>query len=471
MAEKDVERFLADPEFCDAALQGVSGRELSLRFSHARVSPRRMREIASIVRVVQRLGLLATRPQTSEDVAARSSFVPPSPLERGESFFDAADMQPPDAALKDAREVATLPSERICTLEQLLEQAQVNKDEWDVLRFWVNKWEVAAKDAENRFVVQPVFQVRALLERRTPPPDVLARIADMIADAQDAMPAAAPDYTKKPTTANEPVLVEPCLFDHHFGKLADREETGDAYNMEIAVANWQRCLNQFLDWALVYPGVEEVLFPIGNDLLHCDNTRHTTTRGTPQDVDGRFRLIYRRVRQLLCESIAAFAEIAPTRVVIVPGNHDELSLFTMGDALACWFRNHQGVFVDNRPLPRKYYRYGGNLFCFTHGNNEKLADLPLIMAREAATDWGRTCYHEIQVGHRHHTRQVDHKGVLVRMLGTLAGTDSYHATQGYIGSQKRAELLFFRQTGGILQQMTYFLPDNTSEPANAAERV
>jgi hypothetical protein len=72
---------------------------------------------------------------------------------------------------------------------------------------------------------------------------------------------------------------------------------------------------------------------------------------------------------------------------MVPGNHDYERNFYLGDSLEGWFYNNPNVTVDNSANPRKYYKYGQVLIGYTHGNEEKVTDLPLIMAHERSTDW------------------------------------------------------------------------------------
>jgi hypothetical protein len=52
----------------------------------------------------------------------------------------------------------------------------------------------------------------------------------------------------------------------------------------------------------------------------------------------------------------------------VPGNHDELTSFHLGEILAARYDGDKHVTVDNSARLRKYYDFGTNLFGFTHGD-------------------------------------------------------------------------------------------------------
>jgi hypothetical protein len=59
-----------------------------------------------------------------------------------------------------------LKTNRVINLEDLLEKANIDLEEWLVERHVLNKWEVGAKDAEGNIVIEPLYQVKAWLKRK-----------------------------------------------------------------------------------------------------------------------------------------------------------------------------------------------------------------------------------------------------------------------------------------------------------------
>jgi len=59
---------------------------------------------------------------------------------------------------------------RIKTLDQLLQECEVDLGIWRVDHYIVNKWEVGAKDKSWAVIIHPLFQVKAWLVRRKPEP-------------------------------------------------------------------------------------------------------------------------------------------------------------------------------------------------------------------------------------------------------------------------------------------------------------
>lgn len=248
--------------------------------------------------------------------------------------------------------------------------------------------------------------------------------------------------------------LEVCLMDPHIGKLAWAEETGDNYDARIAVDRVRGALDDLLAQSKAYP-LEQIILPLGNDFLHYDTLSGMTTAGTPQDRDSRYQLMFRRGRALGAALIRASAEVAPVKVVVVPGNHDEVSMFHLGEVWQAEFSSDPRVAVDNRARLRKYIRYGVNLIGYTHGKNEPHKKLPQIMAVEEPALWAETRYREFHVGHFHTSKVTDpvavesYNGVRVRVLPSLSGTDAWHAGMGYVGEVPEAQAFVWSRTRGL----------------------
>jgi hypothetical protein len=137
----------------------------------------------------------------------------------------------------------------------------------------------------------------------------------------------------------------------------------------------------------------------------------------------------------------------------VPGNHDPTISYHLAKTVEAWFRRSTAVTVDAGPKVRKYVQWGANLLGLTHGDSPKPEDLPGLMAAECREQWAAAQHREWLVGHQHRsrawvTKSTDtHKGTVVRVLRSLAGTDAWHFEQGYI-SQPAAEVYWYGRDRG-----------------------
>jgi len=363
----------------------------------------------------------------------------------------------PDASLR-AKTVALPPRARITTLDELLDAAKVEREEWAVERFIVNKWEMGAKHpVTGEILVEALFQVKATLVR----PDTAAILAQIRAHVArdvkvDATRRAKLAPVQLPRASfDEPHTLEVVLTDVHIGKLAWAEETGSDYDSRIAERLAREAVRDLVAQAQLYR-LDEVVLVFGNDFFHYDTAGGTTTSGTPQDRDTRLHKMFRRGRGFASWAIAEAARVAPkVRVLIVPGNHDELLAFMLGEVLAAEYANDERVSVDNTPRLRKYALYGRNLVGYTHGKDEPHHKLPLIMAHEVPAMWAASVYREVHTGHFHTSKVKDstpvdsHNGVRIRTLQALSGTDAWHYRKGYIGEPQAAEAFVWRHAGGL----------------------
>ena len=247
--------------------------------------------------------------------------------------------------------------------------------------------------------------------------------------------------------------------DLHIGKLSWEPETGEDFDSKIASDYLRTATDKLMRHVDRYE-VGQHLLVVGNDLLQVDNLISTTTAGTYQDTDSRYRKMFRLAVQLMRETVERLAETAPVRVLVVPGNHDQLASFHVGEVLGAIYHNHPTVSVSGQLLPRLYHRHGNTLLGFCHGNEEKHQDLPLIMAQENPKDWGVTTYREFLVGHLHKKREKaftagdSHNGVRVIVLPSLTGTDSWHSKRGYVGEPKASEARLYDRTDGLVATFT-----------------
>lgn len=250
--------------------------------------------------------------------------------------------------------------------------------------------------------------------------------------------------------------------DLHIGKLAWDKESGEDYDISIAVDRYTKAVRELV--SRVNPHIlEKIILPVGNDLINVDNAGNMTTAGTHVSCDSRFGKMFQTAKKLLIETIDFLSGIAPVHVEIVPGNHDSIATFTLGEVLDAWFHNNERVTVFNSHTPRKYVVYGKNLIMYTHGHREKLNDLGIICATEQPQLWAATKYRRVHVGHFHHSRQVkfsdvqEYPGFTVKILNSLSSNDAWHAEQGYL-SLKGAEAFLYNKEKGLVANY-YYLHD------------
>lgn len=356
----------------------------------------------------------------------------------------------------------SIPRTRICTLEQLIAHCCVDLSTWTVKKFTANKWEMGAKNQDSgKIEVEPLFQIKAFLERKVEVVDAIKEIEELKRKAKvNARPWVAIPRKQKPPSGN---MLEVNLPDLHAGKLAWQKETGGPnYDTKIAIQTYWDAFNALLA-RVQHFDFDQVLMVSGNDLLNSDNADGQTTAGTNVSTDVRYQKTFAAVRDTMIESIERLRKVAPVKTIMVPGNHDKLSVWHLGDSLECYFNKYEDVEIDNTPRQRKYHQFGLVGLMFFHGNKGRKTDYPLTFATEMRKMFGATKFNECHTGHLHKTWADEMHGVVVRTLSALCPADAWHSENNFIGNQRAAEAFVWNKDEGLITIARYTAPDETEE--------
>ena len=275
------------------------------------------------------------------------------------------------------------------------------------------------------------------------------------------------------------LVIDPA--DIHIGKLALTEETGAPdYNTDVAFERVMYGVMDILAKAKSF-GIAQIAIVIGNDILHIDNQKRTTTGGTPQDTDGQWWGMFEKARNLYVNIIEMAKGHAPVTLVFCPSNHDRALGFGITDSLYSWYRNDANVTLTDYGKSmrhRKYIRFGENLIGFTHGDGAKAKDLTSLMQYEAREDWAKAKYSYWYVHHLHHKFRIvnsvevekDYTGVTV--IGNYGGrnplsttaiecirspseADAWHAINGYVNQCAIEAFIHHPKYGQVARLTSY----------------
>jgi len=263
---------------------------------------------------------------------------------------------------------------------------------------------------------------------------------------------------KYPRFKRENITDKHCLVfdaaDIHIGKICSSFETGETYNSQIAVQRVKSGLKGIIEKTSGYQ-IDKIIFIAGNDILHVDNAKSTTTSGTHQDTDGMWYDNFMMGKKLLVEVIEILLTIADVEVVYNPSNHDFTHGFMLLDSVSSWFHNCKQVTFDNDMRHRKYTKYGKNLIGTTHMDGAKVDKLHGLMAEEASKHW-HECKHRYIYGHHiHHKTARDVFSVCIETLRSPSGTDGWHHRNGYQHAPKAVEGFIHHKEHGQVARLTH----------------
>jgi len=245
----------------------------------------------------------------------------------------------------------------------------------------------------------------------------------------------------KYTKPKDPVLYEISLPDIHYGKITDEGPEAIEEHYMQAIIDLHRKADGL--------EIDRFLLPVGNDGLNSEGMSRATTKGTPQQDSMRWRQSFRGYWHLVTKAIEYLAQFAPVDVVVVQGNHDFERMFYVGEVLDALYHNNKNITIDNGLDSRKYYEYGINMIMFTHGDKEKSAELPLLIATEQPEMWSRAKVREIHCGHKHKEMLNEYMGTKVRFIPSICANDNWHKTQGYVGTLRCGQAFIWSKNRGL----------------------
>lgn len=241
--------------------------------------------------------------------------------------------------------------------------------------------------------------------------------------------------------------------DHHMGMAAWREETGAAWNIDIAEKTFKNAVGYLMATSAA---CEQALLVFLGDFLHYDSWEPVTPIHRNQlDADGRFpQMVRAAVRCMRFAIDRALEKHLFVHVIVEIGNHDLASSIFLVECLANVYENEARITIDTSPRHFHYFRWHKNLIGTHHGHGSKLEQLPLIMATDVPKDWGETTHRFIWTGHVHHSQklaqiQKDHVGVEVESFRVLAAPDAYAAQRGYRSARDMKAIIMHKDHGEI----------------------
>lgn len=244
--------------------------------------------------------------------------------------------------------------------------------------------------------------------------------------------------------------------DYHFGMLAWKRETGDAWDLTIAKACLLAVFRTML--ASAPKAAIGILNQLG-DCLHFDGLKALTPEhGNLLDADSRYQKVVEVVVEVLLAIVDMMLEKHESIVLFMhEGNHDQAGSVWLRVLFSTLFKNNPRVKVETSPLPYVAMQFGVNMLAFHHGHLSKNESLPLLFATKFPAMWGATKKRVAHTGHRHHEDIKEHPGMKVNQHATLAAPDAHSARGGWESERQIVSITYHKEKGET--RRATFLPE------------
>ena len=345
----------------------------------------------------------------------------------------------------EAQKVVEYSKEIFGDKKKLLKYLGYNANEWEFVYVTTSTWEQHTKEQTTKQMYAVKYKIRPIS------PEI--SMDDALKAAKDVFkkhitPIELPKREKLTELDNSKLLEIPAI-ELHLGKMAWNGDTGQDYDKNIAQDRFYKIMEEIIHQQ-EYEQCGTCLLCIGNDFFNSDTVNATTTKGTPQTNDLRWKKMFiiglELYKQLLFELRSRFNKVD---VRLCSGNHDKMSSFYLYMALSCYFNNDDILKFSNDYKDVQCYVFGKNLIAFTHGDNN-LKRLIKSIPVEFYKEWGSTLYRELHIGHLHKEVVVDDEsGLITRRVGSPTGTDQWHYEERFIGATQKAQTFVWDKNLGL----------------------
>ncbi len=286
-------------------------------------------------------------------------------------------------------------------------------------------------------------------DKRAAALEALSTIADRWQGKADPVP-------EPPVDTDRLLTVYP-MGDPHIGMFSWEPETGAHFDLKIAERNACEAIDRLV---AISPASQKGLLVNIGDFFHSDSRKNQTTAGTPVDVDGRFAKVLgvgvRILRYHIDRMLTKHGEVEGK---ILGGNHDADTSAMLAICLSQFYEREPRVTIDTSPAKFQKYRFGKNLFGFTHQDTVKIEALGEIMACDWPEEWAACPHRYWFTGHIHHKTVTELRGnVICESLRTLASSDAWHRSKGYRSGRDMQAVVYdtvlgekFRNRVGIME--------------------
>jgi hypothetical protein len=354
----------------------------------------------------------------------------------------------------DAASFIAVTRKVIHTKEQAIELAEVDLDVWQVERFLLNSWGVTNGKGEyfTNYQVKLWFKRRKQSER-----ELESILTKKIAES-------ASKSLKKHIVKRRSLSVEPNITDLHLGRFAfDEKSLSHIWSLEEAKHHYNEAIDSSFA-QIELSEIAEFVLPVGNDMIQIDSSNNMTTRGTPQMNTEFWQTLFEYSYHMTKDVIERLSKIAPVKVLMIAGNHDYDSTFSLGVALQAYFRTNENVEVVNKGMLRTYHRFGANLTGFNHGDVKQPMRLHAAMTKDVPELYGDTKFHSYHIGHLHKNSKKtifdfvekdEYYGLDIEICPSMTPTDAWHYKNLYIGNLRRSKTFVNHITEGRIAEFYY----------------
>jgi len=330
--------------------------------------------------------------------------------------------------------------------EAILRKMGYNPDEWEIIKLRFGTWEVAIKtEDENRLCTTARAEIKPKQKEITP--EEALKVARELFDS-GLKPFKFP-VKKEDKTLNPNKLMEKPPVELHLGDLSCEMDTGENYDHKIAQKRYRHIVSEVVH-KQQHEKCDTLLMSIGSDFFNTDTFNNTTTKGTPQVNDTRWRKMYLVGLQLTSEAIQEYKKhFNKIEIQLVSGNHDLTTSFYLYVTLNEIFRNDTQINFKQDYKEVQCHVWGDCMIVTTHGNKNVNRTLDSIPS-EFPFEYGKTKFREVHFQHLHSEQEMKERlGIIPRRLSSPKGRGDWEYNERYGRSIQKQQIFVWEKGIGL----------------------
>lgn len=332
------------------------------------------------------------------------------------------------------------------TPEVVMRAHNIDPRKWSVVSYRNQRWHSAIKNGNKQVLYNSRLVVKPLKIQQVTYEDVEKYFKNKDFACKEPCPRF------KYNNSDEYLHID--LTDSHIGLLSYNKETGEDYDVEIAI---ERIKTLFSDVVQRSAGRKFKRITIASlgDILHVDNFNNTTTKGTMQDTDGRVTKWFGEAMDMMIACIDKLLELeSPIEYIHLVGNHDTITGSMLAMSLEKVYAKNPNITFDTRPMPQKAVVYGNTLVGLCHGDMPK-KNMTSWLTKDYREEFGSTKFAQIHCGHLHDHSLLSENNILIYHLPAICSSSYWERKQGYRGERGMMCFIYNGETGLRDQWVSY----------------
>lgn len=352
----------------------------------------------------------------------------------------------------EAQKVVEYSKEVFGDKRKMLEYLGYNADEWEFVFLTTSMWNQHTKEQTTKQLYAVKFKIKPLIKTLT-----LDKALESAKEVFNEGIEPIKFKKEKKKKLNDELLIEIPAIELHLGKYAEELESGQNYGTEIAKSRFYEILRQILEMQEIVRA-DRCVVMIGNDFFNSDTVGNTTTKGTQQFNDIRWKSLFIVGLELYKDFFNTLrCKFNHVDVRLCQGNHDVMSSFYLYMTLSAYYRLDAIVKFEENYREYQCYRFGENAIFFGHGDTN-LKRLVQSIPAEFYKEWGESKFRELHVQHLHSEFTVDeHNGMITRRISSPTAVDSWHYSERFNTAVQKHQVFLWHKSQGLklIQYITF----------------